>query len=504
MFIEENFALRLNRRQGFGSNHIKKKSTLAVAKNKDVIWSWLLRVYSDMFLTSSLISIASFIALPEDIIRHIISYLPLSDRTHLFYLTKSKQHSIFHKNLHAQLNKARLIDTFIFNVTLDSPKNKERAVAILRKYPQLASQLISTTRITHQHGTGHFLKPMSAFVCAWCFDDNAMCHLLEQYLDEDTKNKVWQQCYESIHDKFIYLIAREGENNQNKVEAMLVQYPDLITKLISKKIDLRDTVRHFMKPMSAYEYAYWAGDTRMRRMLNKYINKDESLKSWIYEQCKNIEDNGVEFEMLSNNGRPIPYLKTVNSPHFDFQPLIEAYKAYTAELYRLELFRAKYVLRDARDRRPFGPYPVWPPKETTNEKDWHHAKELCLKVASEWTKVPIYAMQELCSMRPYYYITYIASLSIEEFTRTVKLRRLWLHNGEHFVYHGLVNSKLGISHALIGCEFLPAAGLQMYSVNDHGTYKMITALSLARTGDDCMQTLIDLTPTEPQPQLMLA
>jgi len=87
--------------------------------------------------------------------------------------------------------------------------------------------------------------------------------------------------------------------------------------------------------MSAYEYAYWTGDTRMRAMLKPYVNQDEALKTTVYEQCKNIAEQGVEFELISNQGKVIPDSVVKNSKHFDYQPLMDAYSAFNAEATRL-------------------------------------------------------------------------------------------------------------------------------------------------------------------------
>ena len=117
--------------------------------------------------------------------------------------------------------------------------------------------------------------------------------MLEQHLSKGIKTKMLQQCEARAVEKFMYLITREGEDNQNKAEAMLKQYPHLVAKLISSKIDTRDLTRHFIKPMSAYAYAYWSGDTRMCTMLNKYVFEDKTLQSQVDEQCNNIAEHGI-------------------------------------------------------------------------------------------------------------------------------------------------------------------------------------------------------------------
>lgn len=86
--------------------------------------------------------------------------------------------------------------------------------------------------------------------------------------------------------------------------------------------------------MSSYEYVYWAGDTRMRLMFKNYVDENEALKIRVYKQCKNIQENGLEYQTILN-GKVVPNTTISNSKHFDFQPLIDAYTAYNTEYVRL-------------------------------------------------------------------------------------------------------------------------------------------------------------------------
>ena len=68
---------------------------------------------------------------------------------------------------------------------------------------------------------------------------------------------------------------------------------------------------------SAYEYAWWAKDTHMRRMLEKHM--DDESKSSIVERVKTIEQHGLTYQQ---NG------ETHTSKHADLNPLIDALQAY--------------------------------------------------------------------------------------------------------------------------------------------------------------------------------
>lgn len=69
---------------------------------------------------------------------------------------------------------------------------------------------------------------------------------------------------------------------------------------------------------TAYEYAYWAKDKHMCRMLEKYM--DEDTKAEMLKRCKAIEAVGLVYTQHD---------KTVTgSKHFDFAPLIKAYDDY--------------------------------------------------------------------------------------------------------------------------------------------------------------------------------
>ncbi|MDP1602440.1 MAG: hypothetical protein Q8M03_04160 [Legionella sp.] len=71
---------------------------------------------------------------------------------------------------------------------------------------------------------------------------------------------------------------------------------------------------------TAYEYAYWAKDTHMCRMLEQQM--DEETKAEMLIRCEAMERDGLDY---TQNG------EEKNSAHFDFMPLITALQIYVNE-----------------------------------------------------------------------------------------------------------------------------------------------------------------------------
>jgi hypothetical protein len=70
---------------------------------------------------------------------------------------------------------------------------------------------------------------------------------------------------------------------------------------------------------SAYEYAYWAKDTHMCRMLERYM--DDDTKAQMLTRIDAIEVHGLTFQQND---------ETYHSAHFDFTPLKKAYQHFLA------------------------------------------------------------------------------------------------------------------------------------------------------------------------------
>jgi hypothetical protein len=119
---------------------------------------------------------------------------------------------------------------------------------------------------------------------------------------------------------------------------------------------------------TAYEYAYWAKDTHMCRMLEKYMNAH--TKQILLERVQRIEELiGNEF---IKKPRGLTYTqkgKDYCSAHFDLTPLKQALKAYI----------------DAYNQSP---------KQT--DADWEALDALWIKVGLPQREVPAHVAQEYC------------------------------------------------------------------------------------------------------------
>lgn len=120
-----------------------------------------------------------------------------------------------------------------------------------------------------------------------------------------------------ILSKFLHCVAR-GE--QDKAEKLLkinnewLLKPGIFTDYSGRTFNC-----------TAYEYAYWAKDTHMQRMLEKYMDADISR-----EMLRRID----EMERIDDvTGQPVGLTyyqneQNYHSVHFDSQKLIQALKAY--------------------------------------------------------------------------------------------------------------------------------------------------------------------------------
>ena len=98
------------------------------------------------------------------------------------------------------------------------------------------------------------------------------------------------------------------------METVLVQHGNL-SLLCS---DVTDYSGRKFKSITAYEYAYWAKDTHMCRMLERTM--DENTKAAMLEKVKAIDTVGLSYEQ---GGQVVEH-----SNHFDMTPLKTALQNY--------------------------------------------------------------------------------------------------------------------------------------------------------------------------------
>ena len=113
--------------------------------------------------------------------------------------------------------------------------------------------------------------------------------------------------------KFLTLVA---QGRQFEAEQLLKDMPNDAQELLLAQNTFTDYQGRTFN-CSAYEYAYWAKDTHMRNMLEKYM--DEDTKAETLRRVQSIEKNKLAYQQ---NG------EEKKSPHFDLKPLIDALQAY--------------------------------------------------------------------------------------------------------------------------------------------------------------------------------
>lgn len=121
----------------------------------------------------------------------------------------------------------------------------------------------------------------------------------------------------NLHAKFLENVAY---GQQDKAEKLLSQVfhgqPARIqAALLHRGLFTDYSGRKFN--CSTYEYAYWAKDTHMCRMLERYM--DDKTKAQMLTRIDAIEADGFTFQQNGEEHR---------SAHFDFTPLKEAYQRY--------------------------------------------------------------------------------------------------------------------------------------------------------------------------------
>ena len=121
----------------------------------------------------------------------------------------------------------------------------------------------------------------------------------------------------NLHAKFLECVAY---GQQDKAEKLLSQVFKGQPARIQATLLHQGTLTTYAGETfycSAYEYAYWAKDTHMCRMLERYM--DDETKAQMLTRIDAIEADGLTFQQNDEEHR---------SAHFDFTPLKEAYQRY--------------------------------------------------------------------------------------------------------------------------------------------------------------------------------
>lgn len=155
---------------------------------------------------------------------------------------------------------------------------------------------------------------------------------------------------------------------QNDAEALLKEDTDRAQELLlADNMSFTDYSGRIFT-CTAYEYAYWAKDTHMCRMLEKYM--DNTTKHDLLQRVQRIEE--LVGEGLFKAPRGLTYTQNGeehHSAHFDLTPLKQALKTYI----------------DAYDQSP---------KQT--DAEWEALDTLWVKVGLPQRDVPAHIAQEYC------------------------------------------------------------------------------------------------------------
>ena len=101
---------------------------------------------------------------------------------------------------------------------------------------------------------------------------------------------------------------------QEKANGLLYKHPELLLK----RGTITDYSGRTFKNITAYEYAYWALDTHMCRMLERHM--DANTATIMHQRCLDIDKNGLTYEQRG--------VVIEHSRHFDLTPLKSALQDY--------------------------------------------------------------------------------------------------------------------------------------------------------------------------------
>ncbi|MEI6514094.1 MAG: SidC, partial [bacterium] len=176
----------------------------------------------------------------------------------------------------------------------------------------------------------------------------ALYERISTYKDAKLKEQLLAQLKQERPDFKPQIDAKQflqhvAYGEQIEAEALLQKAPELAQALLkAHDIPFTDySGRTFT--CTAYEYAYWAKDTHMQRMLEKHIQQNEETRSLILTKAQTIEElvtpqaasglfehprpRGLQYTTQDKEGKTITHCEA----HFDLTPLKEALKHYLEE-----------------------------------------------------------------------------------------------------------------------------------------------------------------------------
>ncbi len=172
--------------------------------------------------------------------------------------------------------------------------------------------------------------PLPLEIKKWLFSDiealpNEMLTLIGSHLTgPDLKNLSFTSKKMYYFFRSIYLankfLERVAHGEQDKAEELLKDVYQGNVKKIQQALLYQGKFTDYSGRTfhcSAYEYAYWAKDTHMCRMLERYM--DDYTKATMLARVTKIEETGLSY---TQDG--VAYC----THHFDLEPLIQALQSY--------------------------------------------------------------------------------------------------------------------------------------------------------------------------------
>ena len=215
--------------------------------------------------------------------------------------------------------------------------------------------------------------------------------LINIYKDPNIKKHLFAQLKQERPDFKPQIDAKQflqhiAYGEQDEAEVLLQKDPELAQELLrANNIAFTDySGRTFT--CTAYEYAWWAKDAHMLKMLEKYIKRDEETRQFIFERVQAIEEQvrqassswfsrffassqakprGLHYTTQNREGQTIDHWEA----HFDLTPVKQALQAYI----------------DAYNKSP---------KKTS--ADWEALNKIWINVGLPQREVPAHIAQEYC------------------------------------------------------------------------------------------------------------
>lgn len=292
-------------------------------------------------------------------------YLQIKDSPHFdefFVLDPEKKgHFVIHQGCICT-NFAKFVSSPLF----DLPKDLTQALTKARLDPEDLGTTIPPQSALEQGEVDIDTKAMDHDAL------QALCEQINTYQDPKLKTQLFDQLKQERPDFKPKINARDflqhvAYGEQEAAENLLQKDKALAQELLTaRKTPFTDYSGREFK-CTAYEYAYWAKDTHMCRMLEKHM--DDQSKQHILKRVEKMEELiGDPFKQA----RGLTYTqhgKEYHSAHFDLTPLKQALKTY------IEAYNQS-------------------PRKTS--ADWDALDALWIRVGVHQKEVPAHIAQEYC------------------------------------------------------------------------------------------------------------